>query len=149
MFKEVLQLTGNAELLNYTFQNAEMGVETLEQLIDIVEDEEMVKQLKKQHEEYDSIFKACKSLIKAHGEEEKGIGSYNRMKTYLMINLQTIADKSASHIAEMLIIGSNMGMIQAIKNLRKYSNAHKDILCLVQRLLEHEEDNIQALKAFL
>jgi hypothetical protein len=31
-----------------------------------------------------------------------------------------MTDKTPFHIAEMLIIGSNMGIINAIKNLKKY-----------------------------
>ena len=35
-----------------------------------------------------------------------------------MINIQTLTDKSASHISEMLIIGSNMGIINALNLLK-------------------------------
>jgi hypothetical protein len=66
-----------------------------------------------------------------------------------MINLQTQNDKSTSHIAEMLIIGSNMGVINAIRNIRKYSAAEPSILALMERLLRFEENNIQELKNFL
>ena len=66
-----------------------------------------------------------------------------------MINLQTLTDKSASHIAEMLIIGSNMGIINAVKNLKKYKNAEPSIIDLMNRLLKFEEDNVQQLKEFL
>lgn len=66
-----------------------------------------------------------------------------------MINIQTLTDKSTSHIAEMLIIGSNMGVIDAIKNLKKYENAKKEINELMDRLLKFEEDNIKELKEYL
>ena len=66
-----------------------------------------------------------------------------------MINMQTLTDKTASHIAEMLIVGSNMGIISAIKNLKKYQNADSGIRKLMERLLKFEEDNVQELKEFL
>ena len=66
-----------------------------------------------------------------------------------MINFQTLTDKSTSHIAEMLIIGSNMGVINAIKNLRKYKETEPDIINLMKNLLDIEENNIKALKEFL
>ena len=31
-----------------------------------------------------------------------------KIRTYLMINMQTLTDKSTSHIAEMMMIGSTM-----------------------------------------
>lgn len=66
-----------------------------------------------------------------------------------MINMQTMTDNSASHIAEMLIIGSNMGIINAVKNMKKYSDAEPTILKLMERLLKFEENNVQQLKEFL
>ena len=46
----------------------------------------------------------------------------------------------------MLIIGSNMGVINAIKNLRRYKETEPDIINLMKRLLDTEENNIKALK---
>ena len=66
-----------------------------------------------------------------------------------MINMQTMTDKSPSHIAEMLIIGSNMGIINAVKKLKEYKDAEPDIIALMERLLRFEENNVQQLKAFL
>ena len=66
-----------------------------------------------------------------------------------MINLQTMTDKTNSNIAEMLMIGSNMGIINAIKNLKKYQNAEAEIRNLMEKLLKFEENNVQDLKAFL
>ncbi|MEG1028302.1 MAG: hypothetical protein RSE07_06405, partial [Oscillospiraceae bacterium] len=80
---------------------------------------------------------------------EKDISAFEKLTTYLMINMKTMTDKSSQRIAEMMIIGSNMGIINAIKNIRKYSNAEKDIIDLMKKLLEFEENNVKALKTFL
>ena len=66
-----------------------------------------------------------------------------------MIDLQTLTDRSASHVAEMMMIGSNMGVINAVKNLKKYPEGDKQVRALMERLLRFEEDNIQQLKKFL
>lgn len=42
-----------------------------------------------------------------------------------------------------------MGVINAIKNIKKYSDAEPEIINLMKRLLKFEENNIQELKAFL
>jgi len=142
-------MNGNAELLNFIYQNSQMGVHTLEQLIDIVENEEFKRHLESQYREYQDIHRAAKEALNKNGYDEKGIGAFDKIKTYLMINMQTLTDRSASHISEMLIIGSNMGIINAIKNLKKYKDAEPDIKNLMERLLRFEENNIQQLKAFL
>ncbi|MPN51594.1 hypothetical protein SDC9_199242 [bioreactor metagenome] len=66
-----------------------------------------------------------------------------------MLNIQTMMDKSPSHIAEMLITGSTMGTIDAIKNIKKYKDAEPSILELMNDLKKFEENNIEQLKAFL
>jgi len=142
-------MNGNAALLNFVYQNSEMGVNTIEQLIEIVKDENFRVQLDSQLNEYKDINRAAREKLNENGYDEKGIGTLDKIKTYLMINLQTQNDKSTSHIAEMLIIVSNMGVINAIRNIRKYSAAEPSILALMERLLRFEENNIQELKNFL
>lgn len=142
-------MNGNAELLNFVYQNSQMGVDTIKQLINIVEDEEFKKHLESQFNEYKGIHSAAQNALNENGYDEKGIGTLDKIKTYLMINMQTLTDKTPSHISEMLIIGSNMGVINAVKNLKKYQNAEPSIISLMERLLKFEENNIQQLKEFL
>ena len=142
-------MNGNAELLNFIYQNSQMGVDTIKQLIGIVEDNNFKKHLESQFNEYKEIHCAAQKALNESGYDEKGIGKLDKIKTYLMINMQTMTDKTPSHISEMLIIGSNMGIINAVKNLKKYKEADPDILSLMEKLLKFEENNVQQLKEFL
>ncbi len=142
-------MNGNSELLNFIYQNSQMGVDTIDQIIGIVEDNEFQRHLESQLNEYKEILHAAKAKLHENGCDEKGISSLDKVKTYLMINMQTLMDKTPSHISEMLIVGSNMGVINAVKNLKKYHHADQDITQLMERLLRFEENNIQQLKQFL
>lgn len=142
-------MSGNAELLNFIYQNSQMGVDTLDQLVDITEDENFRTHLQSELKEYWEMNEEARTLLNSNGYDEKGISTLDKIKAYLMINMQTMRDKSTSHIAQMLIIGSNMGVIDAIRNIRKYQEAEKDILALMKRLLKFEENNIKQLKEFL
>ncbi|WP_054029141.1 hypothetical protein [Bacillus sp. FJAT-28004] len=142
-------MSGNAELLNFIYQNSQMGVDTIHQLIGIVEDENFKNHLQSQLNEYQEINTVAKSLLNKNGYDEKGISTFDKFKTYLMINMQTLTNKSSSHISEMLIIGSNMGVIDAVKNIKRYQQAEHEIVGLMEKLLRFEENNIQQLKNFL
>lgn len=142
-------MNGNAELLNFIYQNSQMGVDTIGQLLTITENENFKNHIETQHEGYKSFHQRSKNMLNANGYDEKGISGYDKLKTYIMINFQTLNDKSASHISEMLIIGSNMGVINAIKNIRKYKNTEPDIIKMMEDLQKFEEANIEKLKAFL
>lgn len=143
-------MNGNVELLNYVYQNSEMGVKTINQLLGIVEDGNFKNHLQSQLREYESFNNIAKGLLNKHKYDEKGIGTLNKITAYLMINIKTLTNKKPSHIAEMMIIGSNMGIIEAIKDIRKYEGkVEKDISNLMKKLLKFEEDNVKELKSFL
>lgn len=144
-----MKMNGNAEMLNYVYQNSEMGVDTIRQLLDIAEDEKFRKHLETEYEEYEKIHQAAKEMLNKNGYEEKEIGAFGKISAYLMINMKTIVDNSSKKIAEMMLKGSNMGIIEATKKLKEYQGAEKDILNLMERLLKFEEKNTEILKTFL
>ena len=126
-----------------------MGVNTIEQLLGIVEDEDFKRHIDYQLNEYRQINDESKKLLDRLGYEEKGVGAFSEISAYMMINFKTLRDKSASNIAEMLINGSTMGIIQATRNLKKYKDEDKEFLALMEKLLKTEENNFQQLKKFL
>lgn len=142
-------MNGNTELLNFIYQNSEMGVTTIKQLLDISTNQEFNQLLRSQLKEYIEINKQTRALLNQNGCDEKGLSKLEKMRTYMTISLQTLTDRSPSHIAEMMIIGSNMGILDATKNLKHYTDADKDIKSLMNRLLKFEENNVQQLKEFL
>lgn len=142
-------MNGNAELLNFIYQNSQMGIESIETMIDDVKDAELKEHLCKEIDDYSSFHQRAKDLLNIHGYDEKGLSSFERIKTYIMVNMQTANDKSTSHLAEMLILGSNMGVVDAIKNQNKYPDADKNILGIMRELQKFEENNVERLKMFL
>ncbi|WP_312060262.1 hypothetical protein [Anaerotignum sp.] len=142
-------MDGNTELLNYIYQNSQMGIKTLNQLIEIVEDNDFKKQLQSQLNEYKSINRTALQKLNELGHEEKGIGNMAKISAYMSISIKTLMDKSPCHISQMLIQGSTMGIIDATKNIQKYNDADKQILQLADKLLKTEQNNIEQLKPFL
>lgn len=143
-------MNGNAELLNFIYQNSQMGVDTLEQLIPMTEEENFKERLEMQYKGYGAFHNEAANMLNVRGYDEKGLSAFEKIRTYLMINMQTLTDTSASHIAEMLIFGSNMGIVDAIKKVRQYKgDVEPDILALMERLKYFEENNVEQLKAFL
>lgn len=142
-------MNGNIELLNYIHQNSEMGQNTLNQLIGIVEDNSFKEVLQSQFNEYKKIFDLSEEKIKEQNKESKEINAFAKISTYMMINLKTLANKSPSHISEMLIQGSTMGIIDITKKINEYNSADKEILDLADNLLKFEQNNIEELKKFV
>lgn len=142
-------MNANVELLNYIYQNAEMGKDTINQLIDISQDEGYKKLLQSQLEEYTSIYDRTDKKLKELDKEAKSINSFSKASTYAMINFKTLANKSPSHISEMLIQGSTMGIIDLTKKLKEYADADQEILSLANKLLKLEQNNVEECKKYL
>ena len=143
-------MSADAEMLNFIYQNSQMGVETLNQLIPMIDNEAFKKRIEAQLKEYEQIHEEATKLLNRHGYDEKGIGALEKIMAYLMIDMKTLMDKSSSHIAEMLIQGSNMGIIDAVKRINQYEKeAEKEVTALMKRLLKFEENNVERLKEAL
>ena len=142
-------MNDNARLLNFVYQNAQMGVDSIRQLMGIVENKELKEHLKTQFQGYEEFQNTARQMLEDNGFDEKEISDFSKISTYPMINMQLLTDKSATHIAEMMIQGSNMGVIDAIKNLNECEDAEQDIRNLMEKLQKFEEHNIEKLKEFL
>ncbi|WP_218652833.1 hypothetical protein [Paenibacillus sp. 79R4] len=142
-------MNGNVELLNYIHQNAEMGKNTIGQLIGISEEEEYKKLLQTLLQEYKSIYDRTDKKLKEVNKVAKNINSFSKASTYIMINLKTLTNKTPSHISEMLIQGSTMGIIDLTKKLKEYADADQEILALANQLLKLEQNNVEECKKFL
>jgi hypothetical protein len=146
---EVIKLNKNIELLNYIYQNAEMGKDTISQLIRIIDDFQQKQALELQLKEYTEIYNLANNKIKEANKDSKGIGTLSKITTYIMININTLKSKTPSHIAEMMMQGSTMGIIDITRKIKEYESADKDILQLADRLLKFEERSFEEMKKFL
>ena len=127
-----------------------MGAESLGEILPMVEAGKFKEGLRVQQEEYQQIHEEAGRKLNDAGYDEKGINAMQKMMTYLMIDMKLMVDSSPSHVAQMLIQGSNMGIIDAQKRIHEYESvADKDVVKLMKRLQEFEEKNVERLKAYL
>ncbi|HIY21626.1 MAG TPA: hypothetical protein H9841_06990 [Candidatus Flavonifractor merdigallinarum] len=142
-------MNGNTELLDFTAQNAQMGALSISKLLKLELEEPFAQHLRQQQQGYDHLEQKARLLLERHGKEEKGLSLGEKLRTYLMIDMQTLKDKSASHLAGMLVTGSSMGIVQARQKLSQYPHAEGEIRALLEELCRFEEKNVERLKTFL
>lgn len=142
-------MTQDMALLNFVYQNAEMGKETIPKLAKMVENTDLRRVMESQLSEYQTIYNTAEEKIKKSNQEAKGVGTMEKISAYTMLNLNTLLDKSSSHIAEMMMQGSNMGIIDITKKLKECPDAEPDTIRLAQKLLKTEEHNLEEVKEFL
>ncbi len=143
-------MNANAEFLNYVYQNSQMGVDTLQQLLELTDSREFKTVLTQQLQGYEKFHNEARTLLNENGFDEKGLNMFEKIRTYLMVNLQLLSDNSVSRIAKMLIQGSGMGITQAVEKLNRYGQeVEKDARRLMTELKDFEEKNVEKLKEFL
>jgi len=130
-------------------KGATMGMDAIEFIIDKVTEEDLKKELKR---EYDAYKKISKEICKIYPKKNKEPHSTNFMNQYMTwkgIELNTLMDKSTSKLAEMLIQGVNMGIIEG----RRLLNQEKDVTPKINELLSEyvdmQEEALDNLKEFL
>ena len=139
----------NTELLQFIRQNAQMGTVTLSTLAKMLGEGSMKETVKKQLAEYQFVFDVAGRKLDAGREDAKEVSPMMQTAATAMINLQSLTDKSESHIAEMVIVGSTRGVIEITRRIRDYKDANVDNVNLAFRLLVIEQNNIDDLKHYV
>ncbi len=142
-------MCGNVELVNSVFKNSQMGVQSISKLVGIVKDEKMLEELYSELEEYKQINERAKNKLLELGHEPEGINAAAKVSSDISVKINTIIDKTPSHIAEMMMQGNMMGIIKSIKVIKAHPKANKECLNLANDLLKHEQRNVTELKQFL
>ena len=142
-------MSQTTDLLNYIHQNAEMGQGTIERICKMTSDQSLKDTLAPQLEEYRRMCIASEALLSAQKADVKGVNPMAKASASLKMNASTMADKSPSHISEMLIEGSTMGIIDITKKLSEYKDADAGVVALGKALLKQEQGNIERLKKHL
>lgn len=137
------------ELLNSVYQGTQMGMLAIEKLIPKAKDPKFLNHLRIQYQEYENIHREAKKMLLEKGQQKKDLDMFTQMIGKTSITLQTLKDNSTSHMAQMMLEGSNMGIIEGIKNLKQLQQADLQAKNLAQQLVTTEENNYTNLKEFL
>ena len=112
-------MNDNVALLQYISQNTEMGKSSIQQLIEVVKHEEFRRVIESQYREYDEMYDLAHKALEKRHKEAKSVGPMAKISSYIMINVNAIADGSVSSMAEMMMKGSNKGIIEITKRICK------------------------------
>ena len=136
-------------VLEAVVQNTEMGKNTLEQIVPMVEDARFRAELLREQNLYRELNQEAHAAMAASGGSAQGQSTMAKLNTKMGIGLKTLTDKSTRNLAEMLCEGSSQGVMDCLKTARDYPNAAPGAKRLLQRLQDFEEDSRIKLEGFL
>ena len=138
----------NDELLGAVHKNAEMGLLTVPKILEKSNDLEFSKCLSKKEKEYSRIYDATKQAAETTFDKEAKLGTFEKLRTEIMIDINTAVDTSVSHLAEMMVVGSTMGVVDLTRKIRE-ANSTPATRDLAAEMISIEEKSIEELKRFL
>ncbi len=142
----------NMELLNFVYENAEMGMHSLNNLSDILrnKDNKIKGLIEDELKEYNSFLKESEKLLKKYKIEPKKTNLMAKISSKMGIAMETMKDNSDPAIASMIIEGLTMGIVEIETKIENYKKlVDKKILKLSTKFLKFQEEEIEKLKTFM
>ncbi len=139
----------NLSVLNAMYKNSAMGVYAIEQVLKKTTDAKLKGELNAQLANYKNDMTKLEEEIHLEKGSPEGISAVAKAMTGMSVMLDTMKSDSTSHIAEMMIQGTNMGVIDLVKEQNHCANAGQNIKDEVNSMLQREQQYIDKLKPFL
>lgn len=138
------------ELLAEVYRNCQLALESISDVLPEVEDAALKEEILRQHEEYEKISSKAAVLAKDKALEVKEPNPVKKAMMWTSVKMNTLADNSRSHIADMMIQGTVMGLTSLKTSYgERPVNDDEEISALANELISLEERFEERLKNYL
>lgn len=137
------------EVIVKLYQNVDMGVVGIESIEDKIETRALAKTILNQKEEYQNLKQELLSFCKDYNVQEKELGTMAKLSSGMMSNMKLMMDKSDSHIAKMMMEGTNKGLISLEELKNNYDGKDEKLIAMIEKIIKVEQQNNEDLKIYL
>ena len=140
----------NINALDEVNKGASIGMESISFTMDKAEDANFIKVLKGEYDKYKAISEKIDKIYRKYNDTDtpQEVSPITKTMTWWGIEMKTFNDKSNSKIAELLVKGTNMGIIEGRRILNN-KNIGKEVEKLVDEFVRMQEDSLEILKEYL
>ena len=143
--------TPGEELLQAVYKNAKMGSDAVTEVIERTKDANLRNELTSQLESYYGFSMAAKNKLMEMNCEAKEPGMLSKLPAELSIKMSTMMDSSDSKIAEIMIGGYNMGIVDMQKNINKAKSegVPEEAMNIANGVMALETGSLEKMKKYL
>lgn len=142
-------MDNNINILDEINKGCSMGIESIDMILKRVDEHSFRDVLVSMHEDYVSLSEQIKDLYHSYTDDEiHKINMPEKMMAWMAIMKDTMMDDSTSKIAEVMINGTVMGIIEGRKILN-HKKMDKKIKSIVDKYVKIQEKYLDKLKEFL
>lgn len=142
-------MDSNRYILNELNKGIKMGMDSISNVSEKVQDDRFKQDLKYQYDEYNKILNEVNNELTNYDDFPKELNPMQKAMGWMGVELNTISDKSNSKIAEMMIQGTNMGIIEGVKLLNQNPEADDEVKNVLNEFIKFQENTIEQLKKYL
>ena len=140
----------NLNILDEVNKGATMGMDAISYVSQKVKDDNFKKVLDVEYNKYEDISRRVNSIYQNYSSEEPHeTNTMNKMMTWYGIQMKTMMDDTTSKLSELLMQGTNMGIIEGRRLLNQNPNAAQDVKSVLNDFVVMQEDSVETLKKYL
>ena len=144
-----MEAKNEINVLDELNKGACMGKDAIHFILDKVKDDDLKEELNRQYSKYKEISDKIKKLYPEYNEgKPHETSAMNKVMTWYGIEMKTFTDESTSKIAELLLQGINMGIIEGRK-LLNHKQTDPEVEKIAKEYVDMQEDAVEKLKKFL
>lgn len=137
-------------ILDEINKGATMGMDAISFVSPKVIDSDFKNVLNTEYHKYEAISNQVNNLYNNYtNKEPHETTPMNKAMTWYGIQMKTMMDDTTSKISELLMQGTNMGIIEGRRLLNHNENATTDVKKILNDFVVMQEDSIETLKKYL
>ena len=136
-------------ILNEINKGIKMGMDSISSIAEKVTDDQLKDDLQYEYNQYNAILNDVNAELGKYEEFPKELNPAQKMMGWFDIQMSTLTDNSDSKFAEMLIKGTNMGIIEGVKLLNNNPETTDTIKNILTNFIQFQENNVERLKKYL
>ena len=139
------------EFYEQLYNDADMGYEAVENLMPKVSDKHLRHDMALHMDGYRHFSRLAKEKLEDAHHTPKKESAMARVPARVGMAMSTMFDTSPSHVAELMIDGSNMGILSMQKNLNRLreSGGAEEAQDVCRKVIDFEQDNIKRMNQYL
>ena len=139
----------NIKVLDEISKGCSMGIDALNDILDKADDNKFKELLEKHKEQYDEISDRINDLYENYSDEEPDeTNAMEKTMTWSGIQMRTMTDSSTSKLAELLLQGNNMGIIEG-RRIYNNDEMDDDVKKILNDFIKMQEKAVEELKEYL
>ena len=136
-------------IVNELNKGIKMGMDSISTISEKVQDTRFKDDLLFQYDKYNEILNRVNNELKNYDDFPKEVPPMQKAMGYMEIQMSTMNDKSNSKIAEMLLKGMNMGIIEGVKLKNNNPEVDPKIQNILDDFIKFQENSVEQLKKYL